>query len=316
MDFSILLIAIGKIAVMLGLGMWVGHKVVAINPDIRKLLIFLIIYVTLPALILNGFLQLETNRELLRQLFGIFAFSFIFTLTGLFLGWLIARAFRLSPQKAREAGFLSIFGNLGLIGIPLCATMFGPKGALMAAVFDAGMAPILWSFGAWFVQPERRKMSVKSLKSVINGPIVAIAIGVVIILLDLEPGRFAREVIGTLSGAASPLSMFYIGMLIMAMFKARMRVSLKLLSLPVSLKLIVFPLLALCMLSFLPFYSTEVKFLILILASLPNIATASIIMAMSGADEEYGAMSLLTTTLLSLVTIPLLATIAQWLLLS
>ena len=315
MDFAILWIAIGKIALMLGIGMWVGHRVVPMNPDIRKMFIFLIINVTLPALILNGFLQLAVDREFLGELLGIFVFTFCFILAGAFAGWLVARAFRLSPQKAREAGFLSAFCNSGLIGIPLCSALFGPKGAVMAAVFDAGMAIVLWTVGVWMVRPERRKLTAASLRSVVNGPLIGIAIGFVVILADLEPGRFARELIAALGGAASPLSMFYIGMLIMMMIKARKRVSPKLMALPVAMKLFVLPLAALAILNVLPFLGGDARSLIHIQMSLPNIATASIIMAMAGADEEYGAMAMLVTTLLSLATIPLQAMAAQWLLL-
>ena len=150
-DYSILIFTIVKLALLMGIGMWLTKKL-NFTTDVRRFLIFVIINITLPALILNGFLQLTIDNTLMKEIAIVFIFSVAFNVIGLLCGWSFAKMIGLPSVKARETGFLSIFGNTGLIGIPLCAALFGPKGAVLAAVFDAGMSLTLWTVGVLFIQ--------------------------------------------------------------------------------------------------------------------------------------------------------------------
>ena len=166
MDYSILLFTIFKLAVLLAIGVWIAYKI-PLTKDIRGLLIFTIINIALPAIILNGFFQVEMNDSLINQMMIIFLFSISFIIIGLIIGWLFSKLIGLNPLKARETAFLSTFGNTGLIGIPLCASLFGAKGAVFAAVFDAGMSLMLWTVGILFIQG-KRKVTLQNVKSMLS----------------------------------------------------------------------------------------------------------------------------------------------------
>lgn len=99
--------------------------------------------------------------------------------------------------------------------------------------------------------------------------------------------------------------MFYIGMLMMTILKNKKSIEAKLIVLPVSLKLLIYPLLGILMLSPLSL-NQNTEQILLIQMAMPTITTSSIIMALYHADEEYGVIITLFTTLLSLITIPLL----------
>ena len=53
-------------------------------------------------------------------------------------------------------------------------------------------------------------------------------------------------------------------------------------------------------------FPQEIKYLLLIQMTMPSITTSSIIFAMNKADENYALMHTLVTSLLALITIPLL----------
>ena len=105
----------------------------------------------------------------------------------------------------------------------------------------------------------------------------------------------------TIAGVASPLAMFFIGMLVMTIIKAKRQVSAKLVSIPVSLKLLIFPLLGTLVLLLLPL-SEDVEQVLLIEMAMPSVTTASVIFALYQADEDYGVMHTLFTNLFCLVT--------------
>lgn len=311
MDYSILLFTIIKLSILLAIGMWLTNKI-PLTKDIRGFLIFVIINIALPAIILNGFFQVKINDSLIQQMIIIFIFSVCFILLGLIIGWLSSKLLGFQPNKARETAFLSSFGNTGLIGIPLCASLFGAKGAVFAAVFDAGMSLMLWTVGILLIQG-KRTVSLQNLKSMLSAPNVAVLTGILITILKLDLGFFIKDVTSTLAGVASPLAMIYIGMLTMTIIRSKKRVSAKLVSVPVTLKLLVYPIIGIMVLMILPI-SRDVEQVLLIEMAMPSIATASVIFALYQADEDYGVIHTLFTNLFCLGTIPIIMLIGSALL--
>lgn len=308
MEFMLLLQTILKMAVLIGFGFIIAMKT-PLTKDIRKFLIMLIINVVVPGLILHGFFQLTIDNQLLMQILITFVFSVLFNFLSLFAALGLAGIFFKQAVKAREIAFLSALGNTALIGIPLSATLFGPKGAVLAAVFDAGMALILWSLGVMLIQ-QKGSIGLRSLKSMFNMPLLAILIGFTTAFFKISPPPFVKDVADTVGYAATPLAMFYIGMLIMSIIKEKRKISPSMLALPIALKLIVFPMAAYLVLMLLSLNETIVNIL-LIQVTMPTLSTASIVMAMNNADEDMGAVTALISTVLSLVSIPILVFIGK-----
>ncbi|MFK9094303.1 AEC family transporter [Bacillus salipaludis] len=72
------------------------------------------------------------------------------------IGWAFALNFYRHSTKKREIALLSGLRNTGFIGIPLCAALIGPEGALFAAIFDAGVDITIWTVGVLIIQQNRR----------------------------------------------------------------------------------------------------------------------------------------------------------------
>ncbi|WP_110926467.1 AEC family transporter [Bacillus massiliglaciei] len=303
MDYFVLISTILRLAVLLGIGMWLTRKV-SVTKDVRGFLIFLLINLALPAIILNGFFQIEITDELMKQMIFVFLFSISFNAAGLLLAWGVSRGIGLGALKARETAFLSAFGNTGLIGIPLCASIFGAKGAVLAAVFDAGMSLTLWTLGVLFIQGSK-EISAKNMKAMISAPNAAVFIGLIVTVFKLDMVFFVKDVTASVSAIASPLAMFYIGMLTMTIIKEKRKVPAKLIMMPLSLKLIAFPILGILVISAMNL-PADMGQLMMIEMAMPTVTSASVIFGLYQADEDYGVMQTLVTNLAVLVTVPVI----------
>ncbi len=297
--------------VIVGIGAIIGKKLPLTN-DSRQLMIMIIVNVAMPCIILDGIFQLPIDQELLTQIFAIFAIAVLFTCIGSFLGWLGAKMMRMPDKDARQLAILSGFGNTGFIGLPLCAALFGAKGALLAAVFDAGLDFTLWTVGVMLLQ-EKRKLTLSSLRELVNIPMFAIVGGLLIAVIGFEPPMIVKQLTGSLSKLASPMAMIYIGMLIPILLQNKKRVALPMLGLPLTIKLVVFPLVTASLLLFLSL-DLELAQVTLIQTAMPTIAVASILFARYAADEEMGAMTTVFSTLLGLATIPAVVILGNFIL--
>lgn len=303
MDYTILTFNILKLAVFIAIGIGITFKL-TLTKDIKSFLIFVIINIALPAIILSGFFQVEIDNSLLQQIIIIFIFSLCFHLLSLLFSWMFSKSIRLNKLKARETAFLSTFGNCGPIGIPLCASLFGPKGAVFAAVFDAGMSLTMWTIGILFIQG-KTKITLKNLKSMISMPNIAVTIGLIITFFKIDPGVFIKDVAASIGATASPLAMIFIGMLVMTIIKEKRQVPGKLVIIPVSFKLLLFPVAGIIVLAFLPL-AAEIEQVLLVEMAMPAVTAASVILALYNADENYGVIHTLVTNLLVLITLPII----------
>ncbi|RNB87352.1 AEC family transporter [Brevibacillus fluminis] len=303
MEMEPLLTTIFVMGVMIAIGALIGKRM-PLTHDSRQLMITLIVNVGLPCIILHGLFQLPMTRELLLQIFIVFGLAFLLSCLGVFLGFCAARLQGVSMKKACEMAVVSGFGNTGTIGLPLCAALFGPKGAVLAAVFDAGMDLCLWTLGVMLLQ-EKRRVTLAGLKSLVNIPMMAIVLGLLLASLGLTPPPAPiKQLTATLAAIASPMAMIYIGMLLFDYLRQKRPLAISRMGAPLGIKLAVYPIAAALLITIFPL-SREIVQVVAVQVAMPTIAIAPIVFARYGADEELAAMMTVFSTLLSLVTIPL-----------
>ncbi|MEJ8543887.1 AEC family transporter [Brevibacillus borstelensis] len=301
MEMSLLLQSILLMAVIIAIGSAIGYRQ-PLTGDSRQLIITIIVNVAMPCIILDGVFQTPIDSQTMKQIVLIFCISVLLNCLGILLGWLGARTLPLPEKKRREMAILSGLGNTGFIGLPLCAALFGPKGALLAAVFDAGVDVVMWTVAVMMLQ-EKGAFSLKGLKAMVNIPMVAIVLGLGAAMAGFMPPEPVKHLVGSLAKLASPLAMMYIGMLLPLLLKKKPHFSLPVLGMPLTFKLVVFPLSAALLLSILHL-DGEITRVAIVQVAMPTLTMASILFARYAADEEMGAMTTVFSTLLALVSIP------------
>lgn len=301
MDVSIVLQPIVLIAFMITIGALLT-RTFTFNNDTRALLISLIVNVAMPSIILSSIFNVDIDDDTIKMIGIVFILSIVINLIGIGLGWLLTGVFSKDLQKKKEISVLSGLGNTGFIGIPLCLVLFGPEGALYAAIFDAGIDLTIWTVGVLILQ-NKGKISFKTLKSMINMPTIAIVFGLTAALFQYKPPYLFIELSNQLAALAAPLAMFYIGVLVMTLKKGSIRNTPIIIVIPIFVKLILLPVVAIPLL--LLFSIEGIAFQTMLVQSMmPTLTLASILFSKYDADEEFGAVATVLATILALVTIP------------
>src|SRR5699024_1427936 len=188
-------------------------------------------------IILSSIFNVDITKDSFKLIVIVFILSIVINLTGIGLGGLFARIFYPRSKKKAELAILSAFGNTGFIGIPLCAVLFGPEGALYAAIFDAGVDFTIWTVGVYLLQ-ENKKINLNLIKGIINIPLIAIIVGLVIAASGINMPMIVTDLADMLAAFAVPLAMFFIGGIVSDFQRGDVKISYFEVTAPIFIKLI------------------------------------------------------------------------------
>ena len=257
----------------------------------------ILIYVSLPAVIINGFL-VERTAEHVYGLLWSAAASFVLLLMSVLVSHFV---FRKDPVGA----FASSFSNPGFFGIPLVIAALGEGAVFYAAPFIALLNIGQWTYGVSRLngQPVLQGLQPKKL---IRAPfVIALLAGVALFALQLPLPEIISGGLRTVAGLNTPLAMFTVGIYlaqtdIPGMLK---RKSLGLISV---VRLLAIPLIALLLLWLLPESMQEMRTVLLICAACPVGSNVAVYAQLYGKDYPYAVETVVFSTVLSLASIPLI----------
>ena len=261
----------------------------------------ILIYLALPSVIINGFLVERTPEHLMGILYSAISAAVL-----LLVSILVSRAFF---RKDAIAAFAGAFSNPGFFGIPLILASAGQGAVFYVACFVAFLNIGQWTYGVSILtgQPIRQGLQWKKL---IRAPfIIAIMIGLVLFLAGIRPPAVISGCLSTVASLNTPLAMFTVGIYLAQTDLRRMftRRALYLVSL---VRLLIVPLISLGLLSLLPQAYGDMKLALLIAISCPVGSNVAVYAQLHGKDYPYAVETVVISTLLSIVTIPLLVWLA------
>ena len=297
---------------------FVCGKTGVINGGATKVMADIVMYFVTPCVIINAFsATLYPREELLGILKNIGAVALIAVAVHTVMILLVTVIFRFRDEdKKRLTRFAAVFSKAGFIALPLAQALIDTpeshEGALYAAVYLAVFNIALWTWGYADMSGESSGMSIR--KILLNPGIIGVAVGLVFftsplyITLNGEAGlRLPSVVAGAISALSAlnlPLPMlmvgFYLGKAdLIAAFKDGWSY------LCIALRLLVFPLATLGIL-YLCGVRGNVLLVSVIGACAPVGATATIFAAKFGRDTELSVRLVSLSTVLSMVTMPLI----------
>ncbi len=268
----------------------------------------LLLYVCSPALSIYSFNSVEYSEKLLLNL-GIFLLlSFLLQIAVLTVMWLILRKKGKKDPGYRVCSVACILSNSGFFGVPLLQALLPdyPEAIVYSAVYIVGMNIISWTAGSMFITGDKKYMSIK--KIILNPPVLALFFSLPLFVLGIKLPAIAENAVSVLGKMSTPLCMLILGMRL-ATVRVGELFSDKHAYLSSAIKLLVFPLLGYLLVYPLPIdYCFKASFFIL--CSCP---TASVVLNLSevlGAGQKAAANAVLISTLLCIITIPILMLIA------
>ena len=266
----------------------------------------ILLYVCGPGMFLNALTALDYSPELTARM-GLFLVFSLFGEIALMLLILLLLGKRKKEFGYRMLSIASVMGNVGFFGMPVVRAIFpdAPEAAVYSCVFIVSLNILAWTVGVYTLTDDKRYISLKA--AFLNPSVLAVAAGVILYLLKAKNWLPTLLLDGfrTISAMSTPLCMIILGARLATM-DFRKLLTMPLVWLISAGKLLIFPLF--CYALTLPFPLDPVfRGSILILAAAP---CASIILNLAEIHhngQELAANCALLTTLLSIVTIPLLS---------
>lgn len=301
-------------AILISIGAIAFHAKV-ITAEIRNNLSRIVIDVTLPFLIFSTFSRMEAQPGLFKSglLIFILAFANLFFLY--LIGLLSSKMLGLKNASKTVHTLHTMFGNIVFLGFPLLDALFPHGvGVFYGAVYQLASNSITFTYGIYKISNGTQKSGWKSL---INFNTIALGLGAIFLVLGLSlpaPVKVAFEGLGK---CTSPLSMVYIGALLggMNIVKAIKQKSVYLLSInKLLLAPIIFAVVYFFGLKYIGIEMDRIAFFVLILqAAMPCQTIIVVLSQRFNSDHELAASNLFVTTLLSVLTLPIIYVFLEWL---
>ena len=200
--------------------------------------------------------------------------------------------------------FACIFSNAAYMGFPLIQALFGAEGLLYASAYVTVFNILLWTVGYAMVSGKVRPGEV--LHSILTTPVLwSVLLGLTLYLFRVNVPELIRQPLQLVGNMNTPLSMIITGMLI-AGSKPE-----KLLGNREIYRIILIHMLFIPLVSFLLFRLLSVQGMVaevvLLLEACPCAAITSVFAVQFGYDEDLAAGSVVITTFISIVVLPLCA---------
>lgn len=268
-------------------------------------IVALLICVINPAVIIHAFNR-TFDPSMMEGLLIALALAFAMHL---FLLLLVRVAFRGGAADSRVVLKLSAtFSNAGFMGIPLEQAILGPEGVFYGVAYVVVFNLFVWSWGVAQCADGELKLT---RKMIFNPGMYAISAGLLVFLLPFELPRVLSQTLDGLAAMNTPLAMMVIGYYLAgakfaAVIKSRAAY------LAMAIRLLVSPLVAIGVVLLLRGVVEETILIAFVIpASAPVAAMTSMFAAEYRRDVDLSAALVSATTLLSILTMPVMIALAM-----
>ena len=273
-------------------------KVGLIDRDSKEKLVDIILRITLPCMIFNSFNN-PLTPEVMKQTALILVVAVSISILSFLLGKVIYNKY---PQKKKSIlQYCTLVNNSGFLGMPMVSAVYGSEGLFAASIFIIPNRIFMWTAGlAMFTTADFRT---KCKNILLNPCIVTVFLGIARRITGFPVPEFLDTAIANTDAVTTPLSMMVIGtMLIGVPWKKLLEPSIFRLAF---VRLIALPLVALYILNLID-AQPLLAGVSLILTGMPAGSTSALLAAKYGADEDYASRCIVSTTIMSLATLPVL----------
>lgn len=267
---------------------------------------------TYPCLVITA-MQMDYSPEVLSNCPYIFLVYAGVMLAAFLLSKIVGKLFSLPAGRSQLLSFMLIFGNTGFIGLPVLNGLFGAEAVFYGAICDATCDIFLFTFGTAILRsaaaqhtdaPKGRASDV--LKELINPCTIGVIIGLILYVTGTRLPAILGEPVSLLGSATTPLAMFIIGSQL-AEIKPKSLFGDRHIYLGCFLKLLIMPAAALLLSSLIIGSGSLLSTVIIIEAAMPAAAVTVIFTQQFHGDVEFAAKGVLMSTLLCILTIPVVA---------
>lgn len=272
-----------------------------------KILSVIVLYLVIPCVIINAF-QVDYTPQTVKGLLIALAGSVMTQVILLIVVSILGRVFHLNEVEVASI----YYSNSGNLIVPIVTFILGKEWVLYGCVFMSVQLVFIWTHCKKIIS---RESTYDWRKIVLNINMISIAIGIVLFLTRIHLPAIINNTLSAVGSMIGPASMIVTGMLFAGMnFKqifANKRVYF------VSFfRLIIVPVIALFLIKcsqLSKFSSNGNKLMMIVFLAIitPSASTVTQMCQVYGNDSQYASAINVVTTLLAIVTMPLMVMLFQ-----
>ena len=220
----------------------------------------------------------------------------------LILGTLSGKVFRLQGEHLQLYRAMTVFGNVGFMGIPIVVSIYPEKGMLYMAVFTIIDQLMLWTLGVKLTSSEKEG-------GAFNPVTVAIILALICVLTGIRIPLVLNTALQKMGATATPLAMIYLGGVfacidVLSFIRKPDYYGITL------IKMLVFPVLFYILLGFVHI-PADIRMTMALTSAMPVMSSVVMMANASGSDGDYAMGGIVVTTLCSVLTLPVVSWIFQ-----
>lgn len=266
-----------------------------ITKEGSKSLANLLLYVVLPCVVVKSFCVARTPE----RTSGLLV-SFLAALGILLLAMAVSH---LLFKKNPIDDFGAAFSNAGFMGFPLVAAVQGSEAIFYAAGFVALLNALQWTYGQSLISGDP---GYRSPKAILKNPLVlSLLLGILIFCFEIPMPAIASDLLAALAALNAPLAMVILGVYL-AQTDPKTLFNDPHLYVVAAVRLVLIPLLTILVLKLLPAEYAAIATTLVIVAAAPIGSNVAVYAQKLGKDYAYAVRGVCLSTLLSVITMPLL----------
>lgn len=302
MEISAITDSVVSLFIIILVGVYGSRKKI-ITTELNKGLTDILIKIALPFMIVSSFM-FTYDDTIKSNVLRTFYYSL-----GAYAVMAAASYFLLLPVKNNKKTvlhFANIFVNTGYVGFPVLSSVFGSEGVIYGSIFNMFFVIFVWTYGIMLYKGKLEKGYLKNeiINLMFNPSIIAVMVGIVIMVFDIEIKGALLSSIKSIGNITGPISMFIIGV-ILSNVKIKQHLKDWTVYYGIIIKLIIIPVIV-YLISLLLKDSSKAVYSVIIMTAMPASAMTSILAESFNKEKEFAAIIVSATTLISLITVPVL----------
>ena len=285
--------------VMMSIGV-VLYKIKAIDETGVGQLSNLALYVATPCVVLRA-LAIPYDAEKISTGVMVMIFFLVIFLVSVVIA-------RFGCGHADRVGqFAVVFSNSGFVGIPLIQGILGDEYVFYVTMTMVAGTITFWTYGVLLMSGDKNELSVKKILT--NPNLIAVVVGMILFFVVDELPYVIQQVLTGMANMNTGLGMVILGATLGASNIGLMVTDTRLYK-AIALRLVVVPLVCIPILMFMP-VPFEVRMVMMIIAAAPAASATSMLALKYGADYSYGTGLSIGTTIVSMITMPIVLALAM-----
>jgi len=269
-----------------------------------------VLFVVTTSVIIKSFCR-EFDTDRLKGLIIAVCLAIFAHIINIFIATIVIKDKEKSKQNVLR--FATVFSNCGFMAIPLQSAILGDDGVFYGAVYVAVFNIACWTYGLITMSGGKKNLSIR--KIFINPGVVGVTIGMIIFVFSINLPDIIYMPLSYVAALNTPLPMIIIGFMLYEIISAgkteiKEMLMEKKVYIAIFIRLIVMPLIMFGLMLML-----KVDRLILlsniICVSAPVAATTSMFAEKFGGDKKLSVASVGISTIISLITMPVIVSLAM-----